>query len=424
MTTATMPNHTDIARILWVDDQITAFGPHIDDLEDSGYEVIAVRTADEALSTVRGGDHFDAILVDLKMPDSDGTELLHELYSEVSDVKSTKVIVLSSFLYDPIIRRQLVELNMNVALLEKTRASTDRPAASLAQRLQDVLEREGVAPPASVQFTDWDAAAKSLDPFEVSFESYLDSPMVVRLQLDRQAQAATRGVRVELTEKGVVWSLFCGSSQKPLLTVADVSEIPSDEQVFALASREGHPPYEFYERGEFEELTSTDVDSGRQIHGREGCPGAPDYPFFRIAVIHLREDNFAFNRSREVHFDSGLDTTAFDLDAALKMGLDVDTGNPAKFVQYDGQDHAFYTLSGDANVDRGTRGSLQVTISGRAYPEWGNSPFSRRCCNFGCTASELCRRRHALLGRNLLVENGLELDLRRIGTMRTAPDNE
>jgi CheY-like chemotaxis protein len=422
--TITKPSRIGTARILWVDDQITAFGPHIDDLEDSGYEVIAVKTTERALTAVRNEGPFDAILVDLKMgEDEDGISLLDELYSEI-DVRLTKVIVLSSFLYQPIVRRRLVGLKMNVALLEKTRASVNGELASLAARLQDVLKREDVARPASDHFTDWEQAARSLDPFEISYESYLENPMAVRLELDLRAQADTRDVRMRLAKEGVIWSVFCGSSMEPVETATEAGAILSDQQVFALASAAGHPAYEFYERSEFEEATGTEVDAVEESDSVEGCAGLPDYPFLRITVIHRREDNFAFNRSREIHFDSGLDMTAFDLDAALKMGLEVDTGNPAKFARYNGQDHAFYALSGDASVDRGTRGSLQVTISGRAYPSWLKSPFSRLCSDFDCVASKLCHRRHALLGRNLLVENALELDLRRIGTIRAITDNE
>jgi CheY-like chemotaxis protein len=417
----TILSDTEASRILWVDDQITAFGPHIDELEDSGYEVVAAETSDQALEAMRSGTHFDAILVDLKMPDTDGIELLHELYSEVHDVYTTKVIVLSSFLHDRTIRRRLVELNMRVGLLEKTSASAAGKPASLAARLEEVFSRDDVAVPSSDQFTDWDEAANALDPFEVSLESYLESPMVVRLQLDRKAQSLTREVRQQLASRGVVWSLFCGSARIPLREVTDVSEIPPDEEVFALASGAGHPPYEFYGEGEFEELASSDLGMPRRGTAHEGCAGAPDYPFFRIAVLHLREDNFAFSHSREVHFDSGLDTTAFELDSALEMGLAVDTASPARFVRYNGSDHAFYTLTGDARVERGGRGALQVTITGRAYPDWATSPFCRRCDAFGCATSDVCHRRHALLGRNLLIENTLELDLRRVGIVRGAP---
>jgi CheY-like chemotaxis protein len=406
------PDRLQTARILWIDDQISAFGPHIEDLEDSGFEVIAVATADEALSTVRRGDHFDANLVDLKMPDSDGIALLAQLCAEVRDLESTKIVVLSSFLYDPIVRRRLVDLNMNVALLEKTRGPADGPAVSFVQRVEDVLSRKDAAPSTRDQFTTWDQTADSLDPFEISFESYRDSPMVVRLQLDLRAQAATKAIRAELAERGVVWSLFCGSSEEPLETATELSEIPSDEQIFSLASGKGHPPYEFYERGEFEELTGTGLSE--TTADAEGCPGAPDYPFFRIGVVHHLEDDLSITRARDFHFDSGLDVTAFHLEAALKLGLDVDSDKPAKFVQYGPRSHAFYTVSGDAFVERGNRGSLQVRISGRAYAEWAASPFSRRCADFGCSEGELCYRRHALLGRNLLVENEMQLDLRRM----------
>jgi CheY-like chemotaxis protein len=404
---------TQTTTLLWVDDQIQAFGSHIDDLEESGFSVTTAATTDEALSIVRDGDRFDVILVDLKMPNSDGIELLAQLDLEIDDAQETKIIVLSSFLYQGVIRSRLVKLNMNVGLLEKTRKRASHPASSLAQRINDIVSRDDSALRTSDQFSDWDRLARASDPFDISLESYLDSPMVVRLQLDKEARTATEEVRGELAGEGVVWSLFCGSSHTPVWTAFDVSEIPSDEQVFDLASGQGHPPYEFFEQGEFEEHTGVTSEPQATSRPSKGCPGAPDYPFFNVRVVHHLGD-VPINRSRDFHFDSGLDVSAFGLETALKIGLEVENDRPAKFVQYDGEEHAFYTLSGDAYVERDVLGTLQVAIGGRAYLDWDATPFSRRCENFGCTAGKLCYRRHALLGRNLLVENGMQLDLRRI----------
>lgn len=406
---------TDTATLLWIDDQITTFGPHIESLEEAGYAVIAVATAGEALSTLGRGDHFDVILVDLKMPDSDGIALLAKLSAGATSARSPQLIVLSSFLYDPAIRRRLVALNLNVALLEKTGASPNDSTVPLSRRISELLTRRDTIPVAEDQFTSWDRAAEASSPFEITLETYLSSPMVVRLQLDKRAQIETRKARAKLAKKGVVWSCFCGSDRDPLLAVTDISEIPPDERLFALASSAGHPPYEFYARGEFEEHTSRDHEPADDNDEVDGCPGAPDYPFFRVDVVRQHDGNVSYHRSRDFHFDSGLDITAFDLEAALKLGLNVETNKPAKVAVYGEDEHLCYALSGDAYVDRGTRGAVEVSISGRAYLEWLTSPFARECDPAKCGSKKLCFRRHALLGRNVLVENELQLDVRPMG---------
>jgi CheY-like chemotaxis protein len=416
--TETQPTTT---TVLWVDDQIAAFGAHIEDLEENGYAVIAVATPEEALSTIRRGNHLDAILVDLKMPDTDGIELLQRIYSEVADPSRTRIVALSSYLYDRTVRSRLVSLNMNVALLEKMPA--EGGSSPLVTRIGEVLASEDVAPPPGRQFVAWDREAKTLDPFDISFEAYLESPLVVRTQLDQKAQLATRDARAHLARKGIAWSLFCGSSETPVRTATHPADIPSDEEVFRIASGTGHPPYEFFEEGQFEEYAGAFEEHAGSIIQRTagapyaaGCPGDPDYPYFRISVVH-RHGDVSLNRSRDFHFDSGLDMTAFGLGAAIEIGLNVDTRNPAKVVKYAGREHVFYAVSGEAYVERGDHGSLEVTIIGRAYPDWTCTPFSRQCAEFKCSEEGICFRRHALLGRNLLVENELELDLRRVRSL-------
>lgn len=151
----------EIANVLWIDDQIAVFGPHIANLEDAGYRVIAVATADEALSTIRRGDRFDAILVDLKMPNHDGISLLADIQLELSHDDPPLLVALSSFLYDENVRRRLVTLNMNVALLDKKRAHANRDAAPLADRIRALLERETATSPARDQFIRWDEDAQA-----------------------------------------------------------------------------------------------------------------------------------------------------------------------------------------------------------------------------------------------------------------------
>lgn len=413
--TITRTSETDGTRVLWIDDQIAMFGAHLEDLEDNNFDVISVNSADEALSTIRRGEQFDAIIVDLKMPDVDGIALLERLSDEMEvDDARPRLIVLSSFLYDPMIRRRLVDLNMNVALLEKTRGKANRGRRPLSTRLQQLLANTETTRPTGDQFVKWDQEASMLDPFEISYEIYRDSPMVVRLELDRKALRLTSKTRQALSREGVVWSLFCGSSHEPSRTATDTDEIPTDEEVFDFATRCGHPPYEFYEQGQYEEFADANLAELGDDDAATGCPGAPDFPYFHVSVVHREEGDIAINIERDFHFDSGLDITAFDLETALLMGLTVANDKPTKAAKYDGVDHSFYSLTGDAFIDRGRKGSFSITLNGRAYLDWAEVPFSRRCSEFRCTASDLCFRRYALLGRNLLVENGLLLDLRRI----------
>jgi CheY-like chemotaxis protein len=408
-------------NLLWVDDQVSDFGAHIDSLRESGFAVTAVAGADEALSTIRHRA-FDVIIVDLKMHHDDGIDLLRDLSPEIQASPGTKVVVLSSFLYESVIRNRLIDLNMNLALLEKTGSRRGSRSQSLAERLFAILDREDSMLPASDQFSQWDQIAQAFDPFNITYEKYLESPMVARRQLDRDAATLTRDARARLRERGIVWALFCGSPDEPISFTTEDGEVPSDEHILALASSRGHPPYEFFSQGEYEEYEPIRPSKASSLPNMlaqsTGCIGSPDYPYFRIRVVRHHNEDVSINRSRDFHFDTGLDVTAFAIETALKIGLEVETARPAKFIvykEYEDRDLAFYPTLGKAVVERGDRGTLDVAIVGRAYLDWGEAPFSRHCREFDCSSGDLCHRRHALLGRNLLVENGLELDVRQIG---------
>jgi DNA-binding response OmpR family regulator len=78
--------------VLWADDEIDLFRPHILYLEERGFAVTPVRSGDEALSRI-AGDRFDAVLLDEMMPGRDGLSTLEEIkerYPTVPVVMITK----------------------------------------------------------------------------------------------------------------------------------------------------------------------------------------------------------------------------------------------------------------------------------------------------------------------------------------------
>jgi len=73
-----MAQKKDIRRILWVDDEIDSFKPHILFLEKRGYEVKGSMSGDEAIELV-GKENFDLVLLDEMMPGKDGLTTLEEI---------------------------------------------------------------------------------------------------------------------------------------------------------------------------------------------------------------------------------------------------------------------------------------------------------------------------------------------------------
>ncbi|MEE8404664.1 MAG: bifunctional response regulator/alkaline phosphatase family protein [candidate division Zixibacteria bacterium] len=73
-----MAQKKDTRHILWVDDEIDSFKPHILFLEKRGYQVKGSMSGDEAIELV-GKEHFDLVLLDEMMPGKDGLTTLEEI---------------------------------------------------------------------------------------------------------------------------------------------------------------------------------------------------------------------------------------------------------------------------------------------------------------------------------------------------------
>ncbi|RLC57337.1 MAG: hypothetical protein DRI80_15110, partial [Chloroflexota bacterium] len=80
-------------RILIVDDEPNVVKSCARILELEGFEVRGVTGGAEAIDLYKG-DHFDLVLVDLKMPDVDGLQVLAALYEYDAD---TAVVIFTAY---------------------------------------------------------------------------------------------------------------------------------------------------------------------------------------------------------------------------------------------------------------------------------------------------------------------------------------
>lgn len=73
-------------RLLWADDEIDLLKPHLMFLKNKGYDVSTANNGADALDMVRGGEHFDLIILDENMPGITGLEALQQIKKLVPDV--------------------------------------------------------------------------------------------------------------------------------------------------------------------------------------------------------------------------------------------------------------------------------------------------------------------------------------------------
>jgi DNA-binding response OmpR family regulator len=109
-------------RILVVDDEGIVLNSCRRILEPEGYDVLSVRSADEALAAVEREDPF-LLIVDIKMPGKDGITLVRELkkgkqpvpvilmsgYSTAETVAQAEAIGASRFIAKPFTPEELLE---------------------------------------------------------------------------------------------------------------------------------------------------------------------------------------------------------------------------------------------------------------------------------------------------------------------------
>ncbi|MGH7555012.1 MAG: response regulator, partial [Longimicrobiales bacterium] len=70
-----------LKRILWIDDEVELFEPHLLFLRQRGYHVDTTTNGDDAIELARG-QSYDLVLLDEQMPGRRGLDVLSELRQE------------------------------------------------------------------------------------------------------------------------------------------------------------------------------------------------------------------------------------------------------------------------------------------------------------------------------------------------------
>ncbi len=132
-------------RILWIDDEVELFEPHLIFLRQRGYHVDTTTNGDDAIELVRG-QSYDLVLLDEQMPGRRGLDVLSELRREgpharvvmVTKSEEDRTLVeaigrrVDDYLVKPASPRQL--LSVVTRLLEGPQLQQQRAAQDFASR--------------------------------------------------------------------------------------------------------------------------------------------------------------------------------------------------------------------------------------------------------------------------------------------------
>ncbi len=172
-------------RILWVDDEVELFEPHLLFLRQRGYHVDTASNGDDALELTRG-QSYDLILLDEQMPGRRGLDVLAALRRETPHVKVVMVTKseedqtmqeaigrrVDDYLVKPASPRQV--LSVVLRLLEGSQLQQQRAAQDFAARFGELSREKDAA----AQWPDYFRLYSELVDWELRLEDAGEAGLV------------------------------------------------------------------------------------------------------------------------------------------------------------------------------------------------------------------------------------------------------
>ncbi|HEX6307444.1 MAG TPA: bifunctional response regulator/alkaline phosphatase family protein [Longimicrobiales bacterium] len=209
-------------RILWIDDEVELFEPHLLFLRQRGYEVDTTTNGDDALDLARA-QSYDLVLLDEQMPGRRGLDVLGELRREepnarvvmVTKSEEDRTMVeaigrrVDDYLVKPASPRQV--LSVVTRLLEGPQIQQQRAAQDFAARF--------------AQLTRMRAEADSWEHFFAIYDELVDWDLRLNQAGERGLADSVRALRVDLRRDfgahvtNVYSDWLAGSAHRPPLSV-------------------------------------------------------------------------------------------------------------------------------------------------------------------------------------------------------------
>jgi CheY-like chemotaxis protein len=404
-----------MCEILWIDNDAENLEPYAEYLKKFDLDITLEASPDRAFEMLSSDrQRYQCLLLDIKFykasqyPDDEskifnGFDFLNRMIAADMDIP---VCVLSSYLHLKENEERLTDYtearNLRGMVLDKFLADIDSDIFKLSfvDKLVEFIKKvENDRLSNGIEMYSSKRASRA-GPFKISYNEFQSMNKAQRAKLRRDARDLVSDQLAELnTSVGAIWALYIGGKQAPYRTVTSVKDIPSTEEIRALAFERDRVPFQFR--------------IGTQIEDRWGsCGSAIEQASY--AKIGLSTRGLFGSAEWRVHFDTGSYESFFSLEEFLELGLFTDPALMTDDV-HRGTDFSYRKENVKFRLkDRLTDETIDVVAHVNLVEGWSGAPFLAPCAKNCKSGQRLflgsvrnCVNRPGLIGRSFLIEGGL-----------------
>jgi len=385
----------DSLIVLWVDDQINDYSEYIEEMEQFGLTIVTADSINKSLDILKLDTNFDLILLDLRFS-SGGTEVetgFSFLKATTKPRLNIPICILSSYLHLETNQNKINRIRRNAFTLDK---QIPDPGTKAFEMFVNRIKYYANNPAERTPFAHQKTLEKTLqnrNPFEINFREYMEMPSRVKKKVRESAESILKDQLQREFDKGYIWVLFCGDSKKPIKAVTEESKIPSHSEIAVMGMDIDRVPFQYSTPDHIDDIATS------------GCSGPSKVSSYPTVTLELGGEELS------VHFDTGSPFIymSFELLTELKLtslnGMIVDGRRSFSSYEYINE-----KIKAKLIDQKGTK-RIGVDLNVRAVKNWDQCPFIFYCKPSCGREGEICKNRQGLVGRNLIFDNGISLEI-------------
>lgn len=376
-------------RILWVDDLIEQYELHAEEIRQNGYDVVLCSSVSDAKELFEE-QHFDAAILDIKMPKSSGDRLARE-FSKIQP--HCNFALLSSYLNDEAVRNRLKRIEQSIYLIGKPIGSpkSARFEESVLGPLIYLLSSELKQSPK--EYLNQIESTVKKHPFRIPFAEFDRLPAFAKLRLEKKAAKSAGSLLLKTFAMGNAWAILAGQRATLIKAGTAADRVPSRDEVRKIGKAEKSAYYLIFNGPRIENLTVLDVLASKP-------QAEPIYPALTFQFQNM-------DIPIKVHYDTGAQVSLFSFEFADQIraiGTDV-----TEFTVFRAGGGAWTVAALEPQdvtlFDSGGKASFNVQLQGIAVRDWKKSGLFIKCpdtCRYFSGNGKTCVQRNALIGRDFL----------------------